>query len=66
MILHIDGDINRYYVQTLCMIFFPDSILNCILKIAIGMVALKFGGDFIVDNSIIIAESLGISEKVIS
>ncbi len=23
MILHIDGDINRYYVQTLCMIFFP-------------------------------------------
>ena len=25
MILHIDGDINRYYVQTLCMIFFPGS-----------------------------------------
>ena len=23
MILHINGDINRYYVQTLCMIFFP-------------------------------------------
>ena len=23
MILHIDGDINRYYVQMLCMIFFP-------------------------------------------
>lgn len=23
MILHIDGDINRYYVQTLSMIFFP-------------------------------------------
>ena len=43
-----------------------DSILNCVLKIAIGIVALKFGGDFIVDNSIVIAESLGISEKVIS
>ena len=25
MILHINGDINRYYVQTLCMIFFPGS-----------------------------------------
>jgi len=23
MILRIDGDINRYYVQTLCMVFFP-------------------------------------------
>ena len=36
------------------------------MKIAIGIVGLKFGGDFIVDNSIIIAEFLGISEKVIS
>ncbi len=25
MILHIDGDINEYYVQTLCMLFFPGS-----------------------------------------
>ncbi|MBO7304567.1 MAG: coproporphyrinogen dehydrogenase HemZ [Clostridia bacterium] len=25
MILNIDGDINRYYVQSLCMIFFPGS-----------------------------------------
>ncbi len=25
MILHIDGDINKYYVQTLCMVFFPGS-----------------------------------------
>ena len=23
MILHVEGDINRYYVQTLCMVFFP-------------------------------------------
>ena len=23
MIVHLDGDLNRYYVQTLCMIFFP-------------------------------------------
>lgn len=25
MILHIEGDINPYYVQTLCMVFFPGS-----------------------------------------
>ena len=25
MILHIEGDINKYYVQTLCMVFFPGS-----------------------------------------
>ena len=25
MILKIDGNINRYYVQTLCMVFFPGS-----------------------------------------
>ncbi len=23
MILHVSGDVNRYYVQTLCMVFFP-------------------------------------------
>ena len=26
MILHIDGEINKYYVQTLLMVFFPGSI----------------------------------------
>ena len=41
-------------------------VIQSILKILIGIVALKFGGDFIVDNSVIIAEQLGISEKVIS
>ncbi len=25
MILHINGDINKYYVQTLCLVFFPGS-----------------------------------------
>ena len=25
MILHINGDINRYYVETLCLVFFPGS-----------------------------------------
>ena len=23
MILRVEGNINRYYVQTLCMVFFP-------------------------------------------
>ena len=23
MIIHLEGNLNRYYVQTLCMIFFP-------------------------------------------
>ena len=25
MIVHINGDVNRYYVQMLCMVFFPGS-----------------------------------------
>ena len=25
MIVHIDGNVNRYYVQMLCMVFFPGS-----------------------------------------
>ena len=25
MILHLDGKVNRYYVETLCMVFFPGS-----------------------------------------
>lgn len=37
-----------------------------IFQILIGIVALKFGGDFVVDNAVLIAEALGISEKLIS
>lgn len=36
-----------------------------IIFIIIGIVALKFGGDFVVDNSEILAKHLGISEKII-
>ena len=28
MILKIDGSINRYYVQTLCMVFFPGATFS--------------------------------------
>lgn len=42
------------------------SILKSILSIMIGIVALKFGGEFVVDNATLIAKSIGISEKVIS
>jgi len=44
----------------------PGSIWKNIFQIALGIVALKFGGDFIVDNATIIAEFLNISEKIIS
>ena len=44
----------------------PGSIWRNIMQIVIGIVALKFGGDFIVDNAVIIAEYFHISEKIIS
>lgn len=42
------------------------SILKNIIYIALGIVGLKVGGDFTVDNSIIIAKVFNISEKIIS
>ena len=44
----------------------PGSIVSNVIQILIGIVALKYGGDFIVDNATIIAEALNISEKIIS
>ena len=44
----------------------PGSLWRNIIQILLGIVALKFGGDFIVDNSVIIAEYFHISEKIIS
>ena len=37
-----------------------------IINIVIGIVALKYGGDFVVDNAVKIATALGISEKLVS
>lgn len=42
-----------------------NSVFYSIVQIVIGIVALKFGGDFVVDNAVLIAKSLGISEKLI-
>ena len=42
------------------------SIINSIIKIILGIIMLKFGGDFVVDNASNIASILGISEKIIS
>jgi cation:H+ antiporter len=42
------------------------SIVKCIAYIFIGIVALKFGGDFVVDNATIVAQMLNVSEKIIS
>ena len=43
----------------------PGSMLKNILYIIIGIVGLKVGGDLTVDNSVVVAQTLGISEKVI-
>ncbi len=42
------------------------SIAKSILWILLGIIALKFGGDFVVNHSVIVAQIFGISEKVIS
>lgn len=44
----------------------PGTLLRNVSQILVGIVALKFGGDFIVDNATIIAEFFNISEKIIS
>lgn len=41
-------------------------ILKSIFKILLGIVALKYGGDFVVNNASDLATKLGISEQVIS
>lgn len=41
------------------------SIIKSIIFIILGIVGLKFGGDLTVNNSIIVAEKLNISEKII-
>lgn len=41
-------------------------IIKGIIKISIGIIGLKIGGDFVVDNSSELAVKFGISEKIIS
>ena len=43
-----------------------NSIIKNIVLILIGIIGLKFGGDFVVNNSVKIAEYFNLSEKVIS
>ncbi len=42
------------------------SIVKDLIYIAIGILALKVGGDFTVDNAVVIAKMFNISEKIIS
>ena len=42
------------------------SVSKALIYIIIGIVALKFGGDFVVDNTTTLATAIGISEKLIS
>lgn len=39
---------------------------KAILFIVLGIISLKYGGDFVVDNAVVIAQAMGISEKLIS
>jgi len=41
------------------------NIFVCIINIIIGILLLKFGGDFVVDNSVEIANLFGISQQII-
>lgn len=41
------------------------SILSCIVKIIIGILLLKFGGDFVVDNAVFLSNFFGISESIV-
>lgn len=41
------------------------NVIMSILKIVLGIVLLKFGGDISVDNAVIVARNIGISEKII-
>lgn len=41
-------------------------IFKNIIYIILGIIGLKFGGDFIVDNAVAIAEQISISEKIVS
>jgi len=42
------------------------SVIKSIFQILIGIIALKLGGEFVVDNSTEIAKIIGISDKIIS
>lgn len=57
----LDGDIGRFNKEGKNI-----NIAKSIIKIIIGIVGLKFGGDFIVNNASIIASDMGVSEKMIS
>ena len=41
------------------------SIIKIIIYMILGILGLKFGADFVVDNSVIIATNLGLSERLI-
>ncbi len=41
------------------------SILSCIVKIIIGILLLKFGGAFVVDNAVSLSNFFGISESIV-
>ena len=41
MILNVSGNINRYYVQTLCMVFFPGATFGADEEVRDGVPVMK-------------------------
>ena len=48
------------------LIKIKNTLIYSIIQIVLGVIGLKFGGDFVVNNAVLIAGTLGISEKLIS
>lgn len=57
-----DGDIEEENTENKS----PKSMLQIVIYIILGIVGLKFGGDLVVNNALIIAEYFNLSEQIIS
>lgn len=64
MILKIDGDINRYYVQTLCMVFFPGATFGENEESGEGVPEVRVGVHYEKDNSIVAYASIKLNDKI--
>ena len=66
MILKIDGEINRYYVQSLCMVFFPGSTFGENEMPSNGVPEVYVSVKTNDDESVIASVSIKLNDKVSS
>ena len=64
MILKIDGDINRYYVQTLCMVFFPGATFGENEVAGEGVPEVRVGVHYEKDNTVGAYASIKLNDKI--